>query len=84
MPARVNPGPELWLSRIIEDESVGTVLAPSDRHHLIAIARKAFEVRAHQREYFKSRSNDALAASKVAEKELDMLLTRPLQGGLDL
>jgi len=78
---RTQPGPELWLGVIAEGETVGTELSAGDRNKLVAIAVQAFRVRALQRAYFKTRSNDILTESKAAERELDALLIAPAQGG---
>ena len=47
-------------------------------------AHRAFEVRSLQREYFRHHSQDVLAQSKQAERQLDDLLSAAAQGGLDL
>lgn len=79
---RTQPGPELWLGVVADGETVGTELSASDRSKLVAIAVQAFKVRALQLAYVKTRSNDVLADSKAAERELDALLIAPAQGGL--
>jgi len=33
---QTEPAPELWLHRVIEDESVGGMLSPNDRYTLVA------------------------------------------------
>jgi len=79
---QTEPAPELWLHRVIEDESVGGMLSPNDRYTLVAIARLSFKVRTLQREFFKNRSFEVLDESKKAERELDKLLSTPAKGEL--
>lgn len=49
-------------------------LSTEDYSWLIHVARQSAAVRACQKEYFKTRSVKALAASKDAERELDKML----------
>jgi len=64
MPAKLTPGPELWLANL----DTGSA---ADVAKLHAIALKAFEVRSLQREFFRHHSQDTLTASKQAERQLD-------------
>lgn len=74
---KLEPGPEDKLFGILAKDYPLQV-----ESFLMDIARKAFEVRALQKEFFKHRSSDILTQSKTAERELDRLLNEPAQGGL--
>lgn len=84
MPAKLTPGPELWLGQLQDMDFEKFTLSTGDAKRLHAIALKAFEVRSLQREFFRHHSQDVLAQSKQAERQLDDLLSAGAQGGLDL
>lgn len=66
-------------------QAIGVSIRPSDvidgvwgacLAKVIAFETAVREMRQHQREYFKTRSPDALQASKKAERDVDRLLER--------